>query len=86
MGTLARRAIKTLVLFCLFFFSVRYVHTYPLPMPPHHQYYLRRICELFAVDDYEFFYICSMVAIDLIVTMIAYSLLMKLWRRYRAKR
>lgn len=85
MGKIVRRAIKILLFSGLFFFSVRYIHTYPLPMPPRHQYYLRLICEQFGVDDYEFFYICAMVAIDLIVTVIVYSMLIRLWRRYRTK-
>jgi len=85
MEKLARSAIKIILFSGLFFLSVRYVHTYPLPMPARHQYYLRVISEFFGVRDYEFFYIASMVIVDLIVTVVVYSIMIRLCRRYRAK-
>lgn len=83
MEKLARKAIKIFLFFSLFLLSGRYVHTYPLPMTLEQQHYLSMISDWFGVSDYELFYIGAMVTIDLIVTAIAYSLLIRLWRRYR---
>lgn len=85
MEKIARRTIKILLFLSLFLLAGRYVHTYPLPMTLRQQHYLSMISDLFGVDDYEFFYIISMIIIDLIVTIIVYSLLIRLWRRYRTK-
>ena len=49
------------------------------------QHYLIVISEWFGVDNYELFYIGTMAVIDLIVAVIAYRLLARLWRNY-AKR
>ena len=85
MEKLARRIVKAILFFCLFLLAGRYVHTYPLPMTLEQQHYLSTISELFGVYDYEFFYVVSMIILDLIVTVIAYSILIRLWRRYRTK-
>lgn len=85
MEKLARRIAKILLFLGLFLLSGRYVHTYPLPMTLTQQHYLSMISDWFGVDDYELFYIGSMIVIDLIVTVVVYSMLMRLWRRYRAR-
>ncbi|RZF31784.1 hypothetical protein EVC45_01615 [Paraburkholderia sp. UYCP14C] len=85
MENFARKAAK-LLLFCgLFFLAIRYVHTYPLPMTPRQQHYLIVISEKFEMADYEMFYIVSMIAIDVVVTIVAYSIVVRLWRHYRTK-
>ncbi|SMG44204.1 hypothetical protein [Paraburkholderia susongensis] len=85
MEALARKAAKVLLFCGLFFLAGRYVHTYPLPMTLSQQHYLIVISETFGVADYEMFYIGSMIAIDLVVTILAYSILMRLWQRYCAR-
>lgn len=85
MGTLARKAAKVLLFCGLFLLAVRYVHTYPLPMTLQQQHFWIVVSEKFGVADSELFYIGTMVIIDLFVTIVAYAMLMKLWRRYRAK-
>jgi hypothetical protein len=82
----AVRKFAKVFLFCgLFFIAGRYVHTYPLPMTPQQQHYLIFFSEKFGVTDYEIFYIGAMVAIDFIVAVIAYSILMNIWRRMCAE-
>jgi hypothetical protein len=49
------------------------------------QQILIEISEKLGVTDYELFYIGAMIAIDLIVTIVLYVTIMKIWRRYRSK-
>ncbi|CAM2170077.1 Type IV secretion system protein VirD4 [Paraburkholderia sacchari] len=86
MEKFARRALKV-VLFCgVFYLTGRYVHTYPLPMTLQQQHYLIVISEAFGVADYELFYIFTMMVIDIIVAIVAYVAIIKLWRYCWAKR
>jgi hypothetical protein len=85
MGTLARNAAKVLLFCGLFLLAVRYIHTYPLPLTLQQQHFWIVISETFGVEDSELFYIGSMVAVDLVVTIVVYAMLMRLSRRYRAK-
>lgn len=64
---------------------MRFIHTYPLPMPMAQQRYLIAISETFGVNDYEGFYLSAVAVVNLIVAAIEYTLIMKLWRHYRAK-
>jgi hypothetical protein len=86
MATLARRTIKVLLFCALFLLAGRYVHTYPLPMTQQQQHYLILISEKVGVSDYELFYIVAMVVIDLIVALMGYIVIVRLWRRYRIAR
>jgi len=86
MAKLVRKATKVLLFCGLFLLAGRYVHTYPLPMTLQQQHYLIVISEAFGVADYELFYILSMMLIDLIVTIMAYSILIRLWQHYRMRR
>lgn len=85
MGTLSPKAAKVLLFCALFLLAGRYVHTYPMPMALQQQHYLIAVSEAFGVADYELFYIGSMILIDVVVTIAVYSILMRLWRCYRAK-
>jgi hypothetical protein len=46
---------------------------------------LIEISEKLGIDDYEFLYICAMLTIDLIATIILYSLIIKTWRIYKRR-
>jgi len=85
MATLVRKVAKILLFFALYFLAIRYIHTYPMPMTLQQQHYLIVISDAFRVADYELFYILAMMLIDLIVTIMVYTILMRLWRRYRMK-
>ncbi|SMG06266.1 hypothetical protein [Paraburkholderia susongensis] len=86
MATLARKAAKVLLFCGLYRLAIRYIHTYPIPMTLQQQQDLIVIAQEFGVADTELFYILAMMVIDLIVTIVAYSILMRIWRRYRAKK
>jgi hypothetical protein len=86
MATLARRVLKMLLFIGLFLTSMRFVHTYPLPMPIDQQQYLIEISEMFGVRDYEGFYLSAVTIVNLIVTIVLYVMIMKIWRRYWSKR
>lgn len=82
MATLARRTLKLLLFIGLFWLAILYVHTYPLPLTVSQQHILIEISRRLRVEDYEFLYICSMTILDLIVAIIAYVMILKVWRRY----
>lgn len=86
MATLAHRLCKLIFFVVLFLLAVRYVHTYPSPMTLEQQQILIEISEKLGATDYELFYISAMIAIDLIVAIVLYVTIMKIWRRYGSKR
>ena len=53
MATLARRMLRLLLFFGLFFLAVRFVHTYPIPMTQDQQQHLIVISEEMGVRDAE---------------------------------
>lgn len=83
MAILARRLCKLFIFVALFLLTVRYVHTYPLPMTLEQQHILIGIADKLGVTDYELLYIGTMTAIDLIVAIVLYVLAMKMWRIFR---
>ena len=85
MATLARSAFK-LLLFCgLFYLSLRYVHTYPWPMPGNQSVMWWRASRWLGIRDPEDSYFWVWVPIALLVATLAYVVIMKLWRYYRTK-
>jgi hypothetical protein len=83
MATLVRRVFKALLFCGLFFLSVRYVHTYPMPMTQDQQQQLIVISDKLGVHDAEALYIFTMSFIDLIVTILAYMVIMRLWHFFK---
>lgn len=65
----------------LFVLSMRFIHTYPYPMPPGHQHQLFVISRTIGIRDPGDLYIASVVIVNLIAASIEYALLMKLWRK-----
>jgi len=86
MATLARSAFKVLLFVGLFAVSMRFVHTYPLPMTTSQQQCLLEISEKFGVSDPEGFYLSVVAVVNLMLAAIEYWLMGKLWRRYLEKR
>jgi hypothetical protein len=85
MATLVRRIFKVALFVGLFLLSMRYIHTYPLPMTLPQQNYLIVISGKFGVRDYEGFYLSAVAIVNLIVAAFEYVTIMKLWHRYRTK-
>ncbi|WP_250530413.1 hypothetical protein [Caballeronia sp. ATUFL_F1_KS4A] len=81
MATVVRKLIKVALFSGLFLLAVRYVHTYPLPMTESQQHVLLVIADSVGVEDAEMLYILSMTTVDLLVAIVAYKVIMKLWRR-----
>jgi hypothetical protein len=86
MATLARRLFKFVLFIGLFCLSVRYVHTYPVPMPANQLHVLWVASDWLGIRDPDDLYIPAMLVCDLIVTVLAYIAIVKLWRYYRTKR
>ena len=85
MATLARRMLRLLLFFGLFFLAVRFVHTYPIPMTQDQQQHLIVISEEMGVRDAEALYIFTMCFIDLVAAIVAYLAIMRFFR-YVGKR
>ena len=83
MATLARRLFKAVLFISLFVLSIRYVHTYPWPMPESHALAWLSIANRFGLHDPDDVYIPAMLALELICTVLVYAAIMALWRRYR---
>ncbi|WP_296654579.1 hypothetical protein [Paraburkholderia sp.] len=85
MATLARRLFKVALFVGLFRLSVAYVHTYPIPMPESHAVTWWRASRWLGIRDPEDLYFIVWVTIDLLVAVLAYMAIIKLWRHYRTK-
>lgn len=85
MATLARRIPKLILFAGLLFLSIRYVHTYPIPMTQDQQQRLIVISEKLGVRDAEALYIFTMCFIDLVVTTLTYRAIIRV-SRFMARR
>lgn len=85
MAVLARSCFKGLLFFSLFFFSIRYVYALLLFFPPWNQHYSYSVSEFLGFHDIEFFDALFGVVTSLIMATFAYTVVMKIWRRYRSK-
>lgn len=83
MATLAHRALRLVLFIGLFILSVRYIHTYPIPMTQDQQQDLIVISGKLGVRDAEALYIFTMCFIDLIASILAYRMIMSVSRRMR---
>ncbi|CAB3793525.1 hypothetical protein LMG28688_03729 [Paraburkholderia caffeinitolerans] len=84
MATLVRWLFKTILFIGLFLLSVRYVHTYPLPMPENQLSAWLSTANRIGIRDPDDLYIPVMLVIEFIVALLAYTAIIKLWRRYNA--
>jgi hypothetical protein len=85
MATLARRLLKVLIFIGLFILAVKYVHTYPYPMPESQLRQWFTISEFFGISNPEDLYFPLMLVLDFIVAVVAYMLIMKVWRKLKTK-
>jgi hypothetical protein len=79
------RAFKITLFLCLFVLSMRFIHTYPLPMPPEHQHQLFVISRKLNIRDPEDLYLSTLAIVNLVAATIEYRLIMKLWRKIQGK-
>jgi len=85
METLVRRLFKVALFLGLFILAIRYVHTYPDPMTESQLLVWWNASEWLGIRDPEDLYFVVWVTIQLIVTIVMYLAIMKLWRRYHTK-
>jgi glucan phosphoethanolaminetransferase (alkaline phosphatase superfamily) len=85
MATLARRSIKVVLFLVLFILAVMFVHTYPYPMPQGQLDFWFSVSEFLGVSNPEDVYFPVMWALDLVVAIIAYKLIIWFWRKFRQK-
>ncbi|SMG61477.1 hypothetical protein [Paraburkholderia susongensis] len=85
MAILARRVFKVVLFLGLFVLAIRYVHTYPDPMTESQLLVWWNASEWLGIRDPEDLYFVVWVTIQLIVTVLAYMAIMRLWRYYRSK-
>lgn len=82
---LAMLAFKGTIFVALFAVSMRFIHTYPLPMPPDHQHKLLVISDELGVRDPESLYLSAVAMVNLIAATIEYRLLVSLWRKTKKR-
>ncbi|MGF6935212.1 hypothetical protein OKW41_004374 [Paraburkholderia sp. UCT70] len=85
MATLARRVFKVALFFGLFVLSVRYVRPYPYPMPESQLAVWWDASDWLGIRDPEDLIFVVWVTIELIVAVLAYVVIIRLWRRYQRK-
>lgn len=86
MATLVRRLTKVTLFVGLFLLSVRYVHTYPLPMPENQLSAWLSVSKRMGIRDPDDLYIPVMLIAEFLVTFFLYVTIVRLWRYHWAKR
>lgn len=86
MATLARKLLKAVLFIGLFLLSVRYVHTYPVPMTERQLEVWFSMSDRLGIRDPEDLYISVMLILELLTTVAAYVLILKYWRFLRKRR
>lgn len=86
MVILVRKVVKGLLFVSLFLPSIRYVHTYPLPMPNDQVEWWFVFSEKFGIDDVEGFCLSVTTLADLIVSLFVYLGVLKLWKNLQTRR
>ncbi|CAN0619883.1 conserved protein of unknown function [Burkholderia multivorans] len=69
----------------LFVISMRFIHTYPLPMPLDQQHQLLMVSRNLSIRDPDDLYLSVVVVVNLVAAAIEYTLLMKIWRSAKIK-
>jgi hypothetical protein len=85
MAILARRTIKGLLFVGIFILSMKFIHTYPVPMTNDQVEWWFVFSEKFGVDDVEGFWLSVTTLADLIVTIFIYVGALKLWKNLLAR-
>ena len=85
MEKLVRRFLKIALFTGIFVLSIRYVHTYPVPMPADQLRVLPAICDALDVRDPDDVYIPAMLFLELLATIAAYVAIIRLLGRFNAR-
>lgn len=75
------KALLKLFLFAgIYLLTLRFVHTYPLPMPPSQQRTLFALARRLGIRDPDDLYLYGFAVVDFIIAIVIYLLAMKLYR------
>ena len=85
MEKLAHRSFKFALFLSIFVLSIRYVHTYPIPMPADQFRILLAICDRLNVRDPDDVYIPAMLFLELLTTIAAYVAVMRLLCHFKTR-
>jgi len=77
---------KLLLFIGLYALALRLIHTYPVPMPPEQQHILFSFSRSLGIRDPDDLYLSTFAIVDMIIAIMAYRLIMKIWRHCRSKR
>lgn len=81
---------KALLFFGLFWLSIPYIHTYPIPLPPDHQHILLVLSRKLGICDPDDFYVSAVIITNLFAATIEYKLLIclgvKTQKKWNARR
>ncbi|MCC8394553.1 hypothetical protein LJ656_18340 [Paraburkholderia sp. MMS20-SJTR3] len=83
---LIERLLKVALFIGLLLISIRYVHTYPVMMPRSQLLYWVAAADLLGIYDVDDLYIPLWMFIQLIVAIVAYRTIMRLWQRWQARK
>lgn len=72
---------KLLLFVGLFVLSMRFIHTYPQPMPPDQQHHLFAIARKLDIRDPDDLYLSTVAIVNLFAAIIEFKLLMRLWKK-----
>ncbi|AHK18685.1 hypothetical protein [Yersinia similis] len=86
MATLVRRLLKVLFFIGLFILAVKYIHSYPYPMPESQLQHWFSISEFLGFSNPEDIYFPAMLVLDIIVASLAYVFIMKGFYKFRTRK
>ncbi|WP_296654582.1 hypothetical protein [Paraburkholderia sp.] len=86
MATLARRLFKAALFLGLLALSLRYVQPYPYEWTDGEARAWWRASDWLGVSDPDDLYFVVWTSIELLVAILAYIAIMKLWRHYQSKK
>lgn len=77
---------RVLLFVAIYLLTLRFVHTYPLPMPAAQQHLLFALSRRLGIRDPDDLYLYGFAILDFIVAIGVYLLVVKLWRIARRGR
>jgi hypothetical protein len=85
MAIFVRRVVKGMLFVGLFILSMKFVHTYPVPMTNDQVEWWFVFSEKFGIGDVEGFWLSVTALADLIVTIFLYLGVLKLWKNLQMR-
>ncbi|WP_414448364.1 hypothetical protein AB4851_02995 [Burkholderia sp. 22PA0099] len=80
-----KRISKILLFIGIYASTLRVVHTYPIPMPANQQEILFMLSDKLGIHDPDTLYIYGFAFFDLLIAIVVYRMIMKIWKKFREK-